>query len=1533
MKNIYRNIFLACCCLPVFTTSFAQELPAQYITGIKKNYMRTWDATAPEPNVNTLTTRPLKDVKQSTQYFDGLGRPLQTVVKQGSLPTDPLNPTSSAGALDLVRPVIYDGFGREVNRYLPFAANNTGGNSSITDGGFKMNPFQQQATFMNAEYTGQGETWFYSKTVYELSPADRVRETFAPGNSWSGTSGETNENNRHSVKIKYWNNANADSVKKWNVTDVANNWGNYTVAGTYPAAELTKTITVDEQGKQVIQFIDKEGKVILKKVQLTATADNGSGSSYTGWLCTYYIYDVVGNLRCVVQPRGVELLVANGWNITALNNDILNEQCFRYEYDYRDRMIMKKVPGADEVYMVYDARDLLVMWQDANLRYQNKWMVTLYDGLNRPVQTGKLLNTYNNKTFTQHRTDAAVSTAYPFAVTATPSTTYWEYLSKTGYDDYSTIPSASLLNNTFDATWASYFTSTYNTAPDYAQQQTASLYTSGMITWTETKVLNSNPAAYLYTVNIYDEKGRLIQVKSKNMTGGTDVTTTQYNWVGQPLTVVQKHEKANVPAQTSEVITRLTYDDLGRLVKTEKKVKNSLVNSNNLPAEWTVISEQLYDKSGQLKTKTIGAKKDLATNTYLSPRQPLQTLSFDYNIRGWLLGMNREYLATEGQTSDGISFGYELAYDKLTNKAAHNFTGTGQFNGNIGGMLWKSDGDDTRRKYDFSYDAADRLLKANFEQHNSDDHTWSNAKINYTVLMGDGSSPTTAYDANGNIKSMTQYGFKAGGNPQTPIDQLTYNYKNGGNSNKLLNVIDAQNDAATQLGDFRTSLLHPVQLKNTLTEDYTYDLNGNLTKDLNKDIGDANNSGISYNYLNLPEIITVKTTGGAVKGTITYTYDAVGNKLKKETVENASSANGNITTTTTTTYIGGFVYESKTDNNAQTTDYTDQLQFIGHEEGRIRFTPVVGTFQASLNYDYFIKDHLGNVRMVLTEEQSINYYPASTLEGTWDVSTNSMVNYERKFYNIDQSKITAETSIPSWGTETVANTKLYYNHNGIPPSSPNPSYPAGVSPTQTTGSTKLYKLNATSNKTGLEFVMKVMAGDKIDIFGKSYYLNTTTVSNSNSTAMDLLGMFTSLLLSPANAVGAKGVTASQLQSWNLGLVPGTFFRGNNNETGTTVPKAYINYIFLDEQFKYVSGGASRVGSSGVVKNHWTEDAVLQNISVQKSGYLFVYVSNESNFDVFFDNLQVVHKPGMMVEETHYYPYGLTMAGISSKALKPNYAENKKKYNGIEFDSTFGFDIYEADLRYLDPQTARWWQIDPLTENTEIWSPYASNYDNPIRYSDPRGDEGQQCCGWLKELVNDVKDAVVETGEGIYNGAVKGARFVNTYLNPLTPIVEMVTGKSVESDFTEAKPRMNTAPELLMTVIPGGRTEAAIIKAEMKAAEKAATLQANKIAGRKFEKELVEEAKKSGDEVAEQLTIKTKDGIKTKVDIARRNSEGTIKLTEAKASETATLTGNQRKAHPQIAEEGGTVVGKGKPGFPGGTNIPPTKVEVVRKKNN
>ena len=1283
-----------------------RPVPADYSNTIKVNYIRSWDAKAPEQSPATLITRPLRDVLQTTQYFDGLGRPLQTVVEKGSMVT---NNTP----VDLVSMTEYDAFGREAFKYLPTPA-------TTSDGVFKLNPFSQQSAFYTNTIAtanpiaGQGETFYYGQTNFEASPLNRVQETFAPGNSWAGTNAQALEANRRSVKIKYYVNTLIDDVKIWTVTNGATlgDWGSYAKTGEYAAGTLYKTITVDEHNKQVIEFKDKEGRVILKKVQLTAgVEDDGTGEPYTGYLCTYYIYDDLGNLRCVVPPEATRIMAqASNWDLMGIGTGtLLERQCFCYEYDGRNRMIMKKVsniPRADAVYMVYDQRDRLVMTQDGKQRKAavNVWMATLYDNnLNRPLIRGFCLNGYfGTKTYKQHLADAANSIEYPFAITAQPSVTYWSILTQWGYDNYvDDFPTGTGLTTTLDNTYttSTYLNTTYNTSPLYAQQPVQSLQTRGLVTWTKT--LMYGIGTYYYTVNIYDDKGRVIQTKSTNITGGIDITTTQYDWAGKPLRIVQKQQLAGSGAQTSVMLTDITYDDLGRPTQTQKKLQNTLLNNNITSTPWTTINKNQYDALGQLKNKTMGNRRD---NAGVYTAAILSNQDYAYNIRGWLLSINKAYTDASGNTDQ--YFAFELGYDKDPSLGTYT---TKQYNGNISSMLWKSAGDQQRRKYNFVYDNANRLTDANFGQ-------WASGSGNsalFDVSAGvDFSEYGLTYDYNGNIKTLNRKGLILNASPV--IDQLTYSYYSY--DNRPYKVADAGTNTATnKLGDFQDGT-------NT-SDDYNYSNgNGSLTTDANKGI-----TNIEYwRTAELPKIITT------AKGTISYTHDDAGNKLRKITVENPTTANGSHTITTTTTYLGGFVYESKTTSpvDANSPDYSNRLLFAAHEEGRIRpqynnaATPNTPT---GFVYDYFLKDHLGNIRMVLTDEYKQDIYPAATLEGSLTTSGSPNAAYiEKNYYNIDATKIVPQTD--------ATGITAYPNNNGTPVN-PNPNS------NTTANSAKLYKLNSGTNKTGLGITLKVMAGDRIDIFGKSYYFQNNTGGTAANSTIPVLDIITGLLGGPTGGIAASahgGVTATQLNAVTAttgGINTLLTNQTTNAALAPTVPKAYINYIFFDERFASVASGFSKVGSNSVLKPHTD----LSNITVPKNGYVYIYVSNESPVNVFFDNLQVVHTRGAIMEETHYYPFGLTMAGISSKALN-GIAENKYRYNSgnelqnKEFSDGSGLDWYDATFRMYDAQIGRFHQVDLLADIFDDQSPYSFAYNNPLLFNDPLGLASDTAWKTLPEVI-------------------------------------------------------------------------------------------------------------------------------------------------------------------------------------------------------
>lgn len=1171
------------------------EMPS--INTAKVNYVRSWDIEKPGQTtiaeVKALTD--VNDFNQVTTYFDDLGRQIQTVAK-GATPTQK----------DLITISNYDILGREVQQFLPYTDN-------VSSGLLRTNAATQQPAFYNNLFSDQ-EGYYYSNTVYEKSPLNRVLKKTSPGNAWTG--------NNVGTRYDYNFNTVYDSVVIWTIGNSLSSSPSY--VGMYAPGALSLIVTTDENENKVIEYKNKDGKVILKKVQLSDTLDNG----YKGWLSTYYVYDDFNRLRYVLPPKAVDYAVANNWTVPL---GIRNNLCFKYYYDEKSRVAVKKVPGSGEVWTVYDARDRLVMTQDSMQRAAGQWIATDYDSLNRVVRT-VLWNDINDRDYHQSLADASVT--YPNPVSGT-----FALLSKTYYDDYSWV-SGTNLSGSFISTYSNnpdYFYSPSNTTSPYPQAIAGTNMTIGMTTGSMATVLNSTKQ--LSAVNFYDDHGRLVQTQSNNNKNGIDTLTNQYAFDGKLLRTLLCHGKPGTNPQAHKVITKTLYDPAGRVTQVSKIIDSG---------PEVIMAANQYNALGQLIKKKLGQARN-PDSTYST--NPVDSLRYAYNVRGWLKGINSDY--SRKQHSAVNWFGEDLSYD-------YGFSSS-ELNGNIAGIQWRSRGDGEQRAYGFSYDNANKLLNADYNQ--LVETSWDKTKTDFTAS-------NITYDNNGNILTMDQKGMQA--NVITALDQLQYAYLS--NSNQLSYVRDNSPGWNSTLGDFK-------EINNNNTRDYYYDGNGNLIQDNNKAI-----TSITYNYLNLPESIAIKN-----KGTVGYTYDAAGNKLQKVTVDSTVTP----VKTTTTDYIGSFVYEN---NN---------LQYVSTEEGRAR--PVIDNNADNFYYDYFEKDHLGNVRVVLTDQIHKDYYPAATLEGNINGGNNkpNAIRIEKDYYTINIGNVVSNPSgIPD-----------YPNNNGIYNNNPY-SY-------VDSSSKKVYKLTGTSSAaaTGLNITLKVMSGDKIDILGKSYWTQHNTAGDN--TNLLLADIVSALLATPDGLAASKGATATGLTTGSNALsLPSTFLTRDPG-SGDTKPMAYINYILLDDQFQWVKSGVSRVGSAGSVKDHFSD---LQDISVTKNGYLYVYCSNQSPVDVFFDNLQIVQTRSPLIEETHYYPFGLTMAGISSKALAFGEPENKCLFNkgselqNKEFSDGSGLELYATNFRSLDPQLGRWWQIDPKPDYAQ--SLYSAMNNNPISFNDPLGDTGR-----------------------------------------------------------------------------------------------------------------------------------------------------------------------------------------------------------------
>ncbi len=845
-----------------------------------ENYLRT--KTYKTETTTPIASPTISQASQSITYFDGLGRPIQQVAHQ-----------QSGSGKSIVTPIEYDAFGRQVKEYLPYATNSASLNyvsSALTDVG----------TFYNTS-AYENTTNPFSLKELEASPLNRVLKQAAPGNDWSMAS-------NHVIRFDYQTNTATDAVKLFNVNVTWNvSKGLYDIPttltpGNYADFQLYKTVIKDENWKTTDgsnntteEFKDKEGRVVLKR-----TYNNGVKHD------TYYIYDQFGNLTFVLPP-----LV----NVTAtIASAVLDGLCYQYKYDFRNRLVEKKLPGKQWEFIVYDKLDRVVAsgptmspFSDPSFINTIGWMITKYDVFNRVVYTGWMPTTftttsrstlqtqYSSATTNFNETKISTTTnttvngvAFRYTNVALPTTGY-HVLTVNYYDDYN-FPNAPTIPTTVEGQ-----TVFYN-----ATLKPKGLPTGTYVRVPETSALYKNETSYI----LYDEKARPIRNYTTNYLGGFTQVDSKLDWAGKTLYTLTTHKRIAL----STVITvkdAFEYTPQDRLLKHTHQINGGTIQ---------LLAKNEYDELGQLIVKRVGGMDLTGTN-------PLQKVDYNYNIRGWLKGINNSNNLAETTTNNDL-FSFKINYNTVQNESG--YTGTPLYNGNISETYWRTQNDNVLRKYGYQYDNLNRLTNAIYQ------------KPGASIPVSNSYNESLNYDKNGNIMGLIRNGNIEGATPANVIDNLTYTYDTN-IPNRLIKVSD---NPTTAISGFRDGT--------NIGDDFSYDANGNMIVDNNKGI-----TSITYNHLNLPTKITFTSSK-----TIDYLYNAMGQKVTK-IVKNG-------TTTTTTDYLNDFQYTNAI------------LDFFPHAEGFVNnsLKCVFNYTDHSGNVRLSYSDNDNNNKIINTEIlEENNYYP------------------------------------------------------------------------------------------------------------------------------------------------------------------------------------------------------------------------------------------------------------------------------------------------------------------------------------------------------------------------------------------------------------------------------------------------------------------------------------------------------------------------------------------------------------------------------
>ena len=634
-----KNIFIA---LSIFV------IGQSYAQTATENYIRSREYLEPVTDTSTTAKR-----IETVQYFDGLGRPKQTV-----------NVKASPLGKDVVNHIEYDGFGRQLKEYLPVPQ------PSTQNGNFYSNPLSN-ATQPDI----YGSEKIYSEIKMENSPLDRIQQKINVGTDWSGkpvkfiySTNSDGEVRKYYTTPTTWQENKTNSVLK--VAD--NNSSN----GYYLPQQLYKNSVIDEDGNTVIEFRNHEGQIVLERRMLNSS-ENAD---------TYYIYNDYNKIAFIITPKASESIknISPG---TIISDLVRNDFCYQYSYDKRLRLVEKKLPGKGIEYFIYDRQDRVVATRDANLGNKGQWLYTKYDQFGRVAFTGMFSG--GTRVSEQTLADGFISNN----VKRTTNVFFNREGMDVFYDPNGTYPNVGWVKLMSVNYYDSYPSYSFNPifpvnilgTAVVSDSQNDNVNTNNLSVVSLLKNIEDDNWTKNYTY--YDTKGRVIGSHSINHLGGYTHIESKLDFTGIMKQSITRHKRLN--SDTERVIVEtFDYDNQNRLLVHKHKVDSS-------PEE--ILAQNKYNELSQLESKKVGG---------VTVSSPLQQIDYKYNIRGWMTQIN------DPSNLNGKLFGYKVKY---TNQVYSNIS-PGKYNGNIAEIDWNIATVNNLKRYNYTYDKLNRLTDGEYAE-------------------------------------------------------------------------------------------------------------------------------------------------------------------------------------------------------------------------------------------------------------------------------------------------------------------------------------------------------------------------------------------------------------------------------------------------------------------------------------------------------------------------------------------------------------------------------------------------------------------------------------------------------------------------------------------------------------------------------------------------------------------------------------------------------------------------------------------------